>query len=166
MKENFPPGRHSANRTFNPDFDKEDRLCGYEHCIEGTPFSDQGIDCPVFGHDCPGGISQVETCRKTKGRLRSVSLALAKVQELTPKFPHQSSDKKTGKDAGEKPFSLDEIVGSHFSKLMMTKVHLGLLAEGEKLKEPDLQDALRGCTRILEEFLDEVKGILPEEKGK
>jgi len=161
MKEDFPLGRHSTNRAFNPNFEEEDRNCGYEHCIEGMPFTDQGIDCPVFGHDCPGGISQVETCRKTKGRLRSVPLS--KNQEFKLQFFPLSATARSKKESAKKPLSLEEIVGSHFPKLMMIKVQLDMLTEGQRLKGSELQEALRGCGKILDEFLDEVRGLLQKE---
>jgi hypothetical protein len=44
--------------------------CPYEHCIECMECAESGPDensCPVFGHNCPGGIDQEEQC-KTLGR--------------------------------------------------------------------------------------------------
>ena len=112
MNEAFPPGRHSRNRAFNADFEKEERICGYEHCIEGMPFSDLGIDCPVFGHDCPGGSSQVETCRKTKGRLRSIPLL--KGTRFQPQVPPFSPEESPEKVPEKERLSLEKVVASHF----------------------------------------------------
>ncbi len=164
MNENFPTGRHSVNRAFNPDFEKQERICAYEHCIESMPFSDLGMDCPVFGHDCPGGISQVETCRKTKGRLRSVPLSKGK--RFIPQVPPFTPEERSVKDPSKGPLSLEEIVESHFPKLMMIKVQLGLILEEKRLTDSDLHYALTGCNKILMEFLDEVRGLSLEKKGK
>ena len=37
--------------------------CPYEHCIELMPLKYCEISCPVWGHDCPGGQSQLMVCR-------------------------------------------------------------------------------------------------------
>lgn len=37
-------------------------ICGYEHCIELQPLTETKLSCPVFGHNCPGGLSQVRVC--------------------------------------------------------------------------------------------------------
>jgi hypothetical protein len=44
-------------------------ICQYEHCIEHMPLRQErgNGSCPVFGHDCPGGVAQVQTC-KSEGR--------------------------------------------------------------------------------------------------
>jgi hypothetical protein len=36
--------------------------CEYEHCVEHSPFASEETACPVFGHDCPGGVERVRTC--------------------------------------------------------------------------------------------------------
>ncbi len=50
---------------FSPraDFAEHGLSCPYEHCIELMPLEGGEISCPVFGHDCPGGPSQVQVCR-------------------------------------------------------------------------------------------------------
>ncbi len=30
------------------------------------------MDCPVFGHDCPGGAQQAEACRLQKESVRAL----------------------------------------------------------------------------------------------
>ena len=52
----------------NEDFDKNGLLCEWEHCIELMPLHEvrSNIDCPIFGHECPGGIGQVMKCKKSK----------------------------------------------------------------------------------------------------
>ena len=65
------------NRTFstgysidfspNSDYEKHDLLCEWEHCIEWMPLTEEATEysCPVFGHNCPGGIEKVSKCGKT-----------------------------------------------------------------------------------------------------
>lgn len=69
--------RKDPEVRFNPNFREEGRTCGYEHCIETMPFSGQGLDCPVFGHDCPGGEIQLAECRRQKGPLRPLPASLS-----------------------------------------------------------------------------------------
>lgn len=37
--------------------------CAYEHCVECSPLTGGPAACPVFGHDCPGGVAVAEFCR-------------------------------------------------------------------------------------------------------
>ncbi len=69
--------RQDPDLRFNPNFREEGRTCGYEHCIETMPFSGEGLDCPVFGHDCPGGEIQLAECRRQKGPVRPLPTALS-----------------------------------------------------------------------------------------
>jgi hypothetical protein len=57
---------YSKDFTPNESFEEQDLLCAYEHCIENQSLQDERDErsCPVFGHDCPGGELQVETCRE------------------------------------------------------------------------------------------------------
>lgn len=68
--------RQDPDASFNPHFREEGRTCGYEHCIETMPFSGEGLDCPVFGHDCPGGKDQLAECRRQRGPVRPLPTAL------------------------------------------------------------------------------------------
>jgi hypothetical protein len=45
----------------NPLWYEQGALCPYEHCIENSPHGDQ-FGCPVFGHSCPGGSSELFHC--------------------------------------------------------------------------------------------------------
>lgn len=51
----------------NESFDEQGLLCEWEHCIELMPLHEErsNIDCPVFGHECPGGVSKVVKCGKS-----------------------------------------------------------------------------------------------------
>jgi hypothetical protein len=71
------------NRTFsigysidfspNLDYEKHGLLCEWEHCIEWMPLTEEptGLSCPVFEHNCPGGVERVSTCGKTIGDIPS-----------------------------------------------------------------------------------------------
>ena len=48
------------------DFRERGLLCPYEHCIELMPLAHSGPtekNCPMWGHDCPGGTNQIEACK-------------------------------------------------------------------------------------------------------
>lgn len=65
------------NRTFsigysidfspNSDYIKHGLVCEWEHCIEWMPLTKEPTEysCPVFGHNCPGGIEKILKCGKT-----------------------------------------------------------------------------------------------------
>lgn len=55
------------NFNTNESFDEQGLLCEWEHCIELMPLHEErsNRDCPVFGHECPGGVSQVIKCDKS-----------------------------------------------------------------------------------------------------
>jgi len=65
------------NRTFsigysidfspNLDYKKHGLLCEWEHCIEWMPLAAEPteLSCPVFGHNCPGGVEKISICGKT-----------------------------------------------------------------------------------------------------
>ena len=57
---------------FNPNWKKQQCICGYEHCIElmpheGRPRSKKS--CFIFGHNCPGGEEMVKKCITGKNRI-------------------------------------------------------------------------------------------------
>jgi hypothetical protein len=64
------------NRTFsigysidfspNLDYEKHGLLCEWEHCIEWMPLTAKRtkLSCPVFGHNCPGGVEKLSKCGK------------------------------------------------------------------------------------------------------
>ena len=47
------------------DYAKKGLFCEYEYCIEEMPLVHGELSCPVWGHDCPGGVAKVGTCGKT-----------------------------------------------------------------------------------------------------
>ncbi len=55
---------------FSPraDYKQRGQCCPYEHCIElmGMSHAPTERSCPLFGHDCPGGTTQVEACKRTE----------------------------------------------------------------------------------------------------
>jgi len=46
------------------DYKKRGLFCEYEYCIEEQPLIGGELRCPVWGHDCPGGIEKLKTCGK------------------------------------------------------------------------------------------------------
>jgi hypothetical protein len=57
---------YSIDYSPNLDFEKHRLLCEWEHCIEWMPLTEERteISCPVFGHNCPGGVEKVSVCEK------------------------------------------------------------------------------------------------------
>ncbi len=55
---------YSLNLSPNDNWQEQGLTCRYEHCIERMPLRRERWpgSCPVFGHNCPGGISQVDKC--------------------------------------------------------------------------------------------------------
>lgn len=64
------------NRTFsigysidfspNLDYAEHGLICEWEHCIEWMPLTEPTeYSCPVFGHNCPGGVEKIAKCGKT-----------------------------------------------------------------------------------------------------
>jgi len=47
----------------NPRWKEQNGICKHEHCIENMPFTHKEASCPIFGHDCPSGTSQVTKCK-------------------------------------------------------------------------------------------------------
>jgi hypothetical protein len=56
---------YSLNLAPNERWETEGLICRFEHCIERMPLRSERWEgsCPVFGHDCPGGTEQVNTCK-------------------------------------------------------------------------------------------------------
>ena len=51
---------------FNPNWEKQKAICGYEHCIELMPLKrNSKKSCPIFGHDCPGGKEMTQKCKRS-----------------------------------------------------------------------------------------------------
>ena len=57
---------YSIDFSPNLDYKNHGLLCEWEHCIEWMPLSARPTkrSCPVFGHNCPGGIEKVSVCEK------------------------------------------------------------------------------------------------------
>lgn len=57
---------YSIDFSPNSDYEKHSLLCEWEHCIEWMPLTEEPteISCPVFGHNCPGGVEKVSECGK------------------------------------------------------------------------------------------------------
>jgi len=66
LSESFSLG-YSINFQPNPNYEEQELLCEWEHCIEHFPLREGSDDrsCHVFGHDCPGGIGTQTKCQKT-----------------------------------------------------------------------------------------------------
>lgn len=58
---------YSIDFSPNLDYEKHDLICEWEHCIEWMPLTEEPTEysCPVFGHNCPGGVEKVSKCGKT-----------------------------------------------------------------------------------------------------
>ena len=58
---------YSIDFSPNLDYEKHGLLCEWEHCIEWMPLTRKTTEysCPVFGHNCPGGVEKIRTCGKT-----------------------------------------------------------------------------------------------------
>lgn len=56
---------YSIDINANEDFEKQGLLCEWQHCIESMPCQNVPLEklCPLFGHDCPGGIERVASCK-------------------------------------------------------------------------------------------------------
>lgn len=65
LNKSFAVG-YSIGFVPNENYEEQGLLCEWEHCIERMPLSGEITDlsCPVFGHDCPGGINKVLECNK------------------------------------------------------------------------------------------------------
>lgn len=51
---------------YNHAFEQMGHICPYEYCIETQPLhptAEGDKSCPLFGHDCPGGVWQAFFCR-------------------------------------------------------------------------------------------------------
>jgi len=66
LNESFSIG-YSIDFSPNQDYEKHDLICEWEHCIEWMPLTEETTEysCPVFGHNCPGGVKKVSKCGKT-----------------------------------------------------------------------------------------------------
>ena len=73
----------SKDFEFNHNWKKEYLVCGYEHCIENFPVSDEKTEfyCPIFGHNCPGGLEEKKYCGVILENIKSKN----EFSDLSPK---------------------------------------------------------------------------------
>ncbi len=66
LSESFCTG-YSINFQPNRDYEAQGLSCEWEHCIEHFPVREDPDDrtCPIWGHDCPGGIGTRMECQKS-----------------------------------------------------------------------------------------------------
>jgi hypothetical protein len=66
---------YSLNLAPNEQWQAQGLYCPFEHCIERMRLRRESWEgsCPVFGHDCPGRVQQVEVC-KSEGRTAAAAL--------------------------------------------------------------------------------------------
>jgi len=59
---------YSVDFTPNQDYAEQDLFCEWEHCIEWMPLSKENteLSCPIWGHNCPGGVEMISKCDKKK----------------------------------------------------------------------------------------------------
>ena len=65
LNESFSIG-YSINFNPNPEYQEQGLVCPWEHCIEQSPLHPDNSEsvCPIFDHDCPGGVEQAKVCQK------------------------------------------------------------------------------------------------------
>lgn len=65
LNNSFPFG-YSLKISPNDRYKEQGLLCEWEHCVEVMPVTEEDteLSCPVFGHDCPGGLSVRRKCKK------------------------------------------------------------------------------------------------------
>lgn len=58
---------YSIDFSTNPDYKQHGLACEWEHCIELMPLTEEETQnsCPLWGHNCPGGIDKISECHKT-----------------------------------------------------------------------------------------------------
>lgn len=67
LKKSFSIG-YSIDFTPNRDYVEQGLFCEWEHCIELMPLSKENteLSCPIWGHNCPGGLEMISKCDKKK----------------------------------------------------------------------------------------------------
>ena len=65
LNKNFAVG-YSINFGSNSEYLQQGLLCEWEHCVEHFPLEEEEteLSCPVFGHNCPGGIEARVPCSR------------------------------------------------------------------------------------------------------
>jgi hypothetical protein len=65
LNKSFSTG-YSIDFKENLEYEKNGLFCKWEHCIERMPLSKKRTEfsCPVFGHNCPGGLVEIKKCGK------------------------------------------------------------------------------------------------------
>lgn len=66
LNKSFPNG-YSIDFSINPTYEQHGMACEWEHCIELMPLTEDRTpnSCPLWGHNCPGGIDKISKCNKT-----------------------------------------------------------------------------------------------------
>jgi len=56
---------YSINTKPNLEYKNQGLSCEWQHCVEHFPITEErtNLSCPVFGHNCPGGIDAVKNCK-------------------------------------------------------------------------------------------------------
>lgn len=65
LNKSFSVG-YFINFEANKEYSQQGLLCEWEHCVEHFPLEEEKteLSCPVFDHDCPGGIEARKVCDK------------------------------------------------------------------------------------------------------
>lgn len=135
------------------DYKKKGLFCEYEYCIEEQPLEHGKLSCPVWGHDCPGGIEKLKTCNKRitdipeermyKGKINERGEAIEETELELAMNTKEAIEKLTN---GSNVFNTDSIFGINILEL------IDLLKRGEKLKIENIE--LKKYKAIWEEFVD------------
>lgn len=66
LNKSFAVG-YSINFKANKEYAQQGLLCEWEHCVEHSPLTEEvtELSCPVFGHNCPGGLENRQNCYKS-----------------------------------------------------------------------------------------------------
>ncbi len=64
---------YSINFFPNEEYENQGLFCEWEHCIEWMPLTEETteLSCPVWGHNCPGGIKLISSCENKNKEISS-----------------------------------------------------------------------------------------------
>lgn len=65
LNKSFSNG-YSIDFSINQNYEQHGLACEWEHCIELMPLTEDKTpnSCPLWGHNCPGGIDKISKCNK------------------------------------------------------------------------------------------------------